>query len=129
MSHSIEFDTSKDELIVIAYYLNNLYSAFESIFRNVATTFENSIDSASGWHSQLLERMSLDLRPLRPNLITESTLPALDELRRFRHLFRHAYVIRLDARRLRLVWENAIEIRQEMDENLAKFLQFLNSLD
>jgi len=90
-------DAPQDQLIVLSYRLHNLYNAFENIFRNVAAVFENHVDEAAGWHSQLLRHMRLDLTPVRPALIDESAYEKLDELRRFRHLFRSAYGVQLDA--------------------------------
>ncbi len=33
--------SSEDQLIATAYYLHNLYSAFESVFQHIAEAFEN----------------------------------------------------------------------------------------
>lgn len=93
-------DTDEDALIVIAYCLHNLYNAFENIFQNAAAVFENAVDDLGRWHAQLLERMRLDIMPLRPAVIDDVAYDALDELRRFRHLFRHAYGLKLDPLRL-----------------------------
>jgi hypothetical protein len=61
----------QEALIVVAYRLHSLYSAFENIFRNIATSFENHLDPSS-WHRQLLERMRLDLSPVRPAVIAQA---------------------------------------------------------
>lgn len=63
--------TAEETLIVRAYRLHNLYNACENLFRNIAATFENQIDDHRGWHSQLLQRMKLDLMPLRPAVIDD----------------------------------------------------------
>ncbi len=128
VQYPIEFEAKQDRLIVTAYYLHNLYNAFENIFKNIATTFENSMDSSAGWRSQLLEQMELDLMPLRPAVIDQTTAPALDELRRFRHVFRHAYLLQLDVRRLQLVWESAINLQVWYRLQLEKFMQFLDDV-
>ena len=52
---------SEEQLIVVAYHLHNLYSAFESIFQRIAQVFENQINDESGWHAELLHRMTLDI--------------------------------------------------------------------
>jgi hypothetical protein len=91
--HPLTPETDQDGLIIIAYHLHNLYNAFENIFQNVAAVFENSVDDEGRWYAQLLERMRLDAMPLRPAVIDDRAHDALVELRRFRHLFRHAYTI------------------------------------
>ncbi|MCL4869386.1 MAG: hypothetical protein KJ063_10470 [Anaerolineae bacterium] len=89
-------DTPEELLIVLAYRLHNLYTAFENIFQHIAATFENHLEDQSRWHVQLLQRMALDLTPIRPAVIDSTMLANLDVLRRFRHLFRSAYGVRLN---------------------------------
>jgi hypothetical protein len=126
--HPLSATSSNDELIVIAYHLHNLYNAFENTFINIASTFENSIDELGRWHAQLLERMRLDVSPLRPAVIDVATYDALDELRRFRHLFRHAYALELDAERLQLVLRKAMKLRELHVSQFEHFDRFLLSL-
>lgn len=53
---------------------------------------------------------------------------ALDELRRFRHVFRHAYAISLDADRLQLVIRKAERLRKLYRPQLEAFDAFLQTL-
>jgi hypothetical protein len=117
----------EEQLIVLAYRLHSLYNAFENIFRSIAMAFENSDDAR--WHAQLLQRMRLDVMPVRPAAIDEETYDALDELRRFRHLFRHAYDVKLDPARLRLVLHKALRLKAIYHSCLERFLEFLRSLE
>jgi hypothetical protein len=126
--HPLQENTDDDTLIVIAYRLHNLYNAFENIFRNVAAVFENSADDVERWHAQLLERMRLDVMPLRPAVIDDRAYDALDELRRFRHLFRHAYGVKLDPLRLQLVMRKALTLREIFADQLNRFIGFLEGL-
>ena len=121
-------DSDRDTLIVVAYHLHNLYSAFENIFRNIAAVFENSVDQVERWHAQLLERMRLDVMPLRPAVIDEAAFVMLDELRRFRHLFRHAYTVELDPDRLGLVMRKALALKGMYGAQLDGFIGFLEEL-
>jgi hypothetical protein len=118
----------EESLIVIAYRLHSLYMAFENIFQQIAITFENSLDDKSGWHSQLLQRMKLDLTPIRPAVIDDTTYPALDELRRFRHLFRTNYNVEFDRDRLQLVLNKAHQLRHLYRAQIGQFLNFLKTL-
>jgi hypothetical protein len=126
--HPLQADTGDDTLIVIGYHLHNLYNAFENIFQNIAAVFENSIDDVTQWHTQLLERMRLDLMPLRPAVIDDEAYGALDELRRFRHLFRHAYIVKLDSLRLQLVMGKALVLKSIYVHQLEQFMDFLQGL-
>ena len=121
-------ESGDNEMIVVAYHLHNLYNAFENIFKNIAATFENSVDDSAQWHAQLLERMHLNIMPLRPAVIDDAAYDALDELRRFRHLFRHAYMMKLDFHRLNLVMNKALALKTIYSEQFEKFLTFLHEL-
>jgi hypothetical protein len=121
-------DEPEERLIVQAYRLHNLYNAFENAFRNIAEAFENTLDDRAGWHRQLLDRMRLDLPPIRPAVIDDEAFEKLDELRRFRHLFRSAYGVRLDAERLALVHRKAVELWPLAQRQLGRFLEHVRSL-
>ena len=114
--------------IVVAYYLHNLYCAFESIFQRIAEVFGNHISERAGWHADLLRRMTLDIEGLRPRLLSAQAYDSLDELRRFRHVFRSAYRLRLDADRLALVYRKARQLEQVYQMDIQQFIGFLNEL-
>lgn len=119
---------TSEELIVIAYRLHNLYSAFENIFRNIARAFENNLDERSGWHRELLRRMRLDVSPVRPAVIDDATYEKLDEMLRFRHLFRSAYGVDFDPARLNLVVRKALDLRPLYLPQIERFLGFIHSV-
>lgn len=117
-----------EHLIVAGYYLHNLYCVFESIFQRVAAVFGNQLSEQAGWHADLLRRMTLDIANLRPRLISDQAYDCLDELRRFRHLFRSAYRLHLDADRLMLVYKKARKLEQIYRADLESFLLFLDNV-
>jgi hypothetical protein len=119
----------EDKLIVIAYRLHSLYSAFENVFRNIAGTFESEIRDRAGWHRELLQRMKLDLTPIRPAVIDEEAYASLEELLRFRHFFRTAYGVPLDPSRLSLAVRRALELKPLYRKQVESFLQFVQSLE
>jgi hypothetical protein len=119
----------EEKLIVVAYRLHSLYTAFENLFRNVAIAFENELRERAGWHRELLQRMKLDLLPIRPAVIDELAYDKLDELLRFRHFFRTAYGVPLDPARLRLALDKALELKPLYGPQIERFLQFVRSLE
>lgn len=120
--------TTTEQAILAGYYLNNLYNAFENISLNVARTFENQIDARGQWHTTLLKRMTLDIEGIRPRLWYSETYKSLDELRRFRHIFRHAYTIELDPQRMMVVVIQAQRLQRLYRADLDQFKAFLNTL-
>lgn len=120
--------TDHERIIVVAYYLHNLYCAFESIFQRIAEVFENHVSDQGRWHAELLHRMTLDIEGIRPRLLSDQAYDCLDELRRFRHLFRSAYRMRLDAERLALVYRKAQALEHVYQADIERFLAFLDTL-
>jgi hypothetical protein len=119
----------EEKLIVIAYRLHSLYTAFENAFRNIAGTFENELRDRAGWHRELLQRMKLDLTPIRPAVIDEEAFARLEELLRFRHFFRTAYGVPLDSARLSLALHQALELRPLYRKQIESFLEFVQTLE
>lgn len=66
--------------IVIAEVLDDIYTALETLFLRVSQFFENRL-SADRWHSDLLEKMTLEVPGIRQPLITRETYRHLAELR------------------------------------------------
>jgi hypothetical protein len=118
----------QEELIVIAYRLHSLYMAFENIFRSIADAFENHV-SRESWHSEILQRMRLDLTPLRPAVIDAEAYEKLDELRRFRHVFRTMYGLDLDPLRLQVVLRRASDLKLLYRGQIERFLTFLQEIE
>ncbi len=114
--------------IAVAYYLHVIYGLFENLFRRVAVAFGNQIADQEQWHLQLLQRMALDIPGVRPPLISPDLYESLDELRRFRHLFRNAYIINFDPDRLAIVLKHAHLIEPLFQHDIERFLAFLESM-
>lgn len=108
----------------MGYQLHNLYGAFEQLFEETARFFENRVDEAS-YPADLLRRMQLEIEGIRPALLSEETASGLDELRRFRHLFRHAYTADLDPQRVADLAARAAGIRRDFERDFERFLGLL----
>lgn len=127
-SPELKDSAPQEELIVVSYRLHSLYTALENIFRNIARAFENQVSQES-WHREILQRMRLDLTPLRPAVIDAEAYEKLDELRRFRHVFRTMYGLDLDPLRLRVVLQRALELKSLYRPQIERFLEFLRGVE
>jgi uncharacterized protein YutE (UPF0331/DUF86 family) len=112
-----------------AYQLHNLYGAVEDLFKIVAAAFENNIADPAQWHTKLLQRMTLTIKGVRPALISKESAELLNELRAFRHLFRHAYLTRLKSHKVQENIEWARLLRSRLPDDVQTFLQLLGSDD
>ncbi|OHC00521.1 MAG: hypothetical protein A3G70_03995 [Planctomycetes bacterium RIFCSPLOWO2_12_FULL_39_13] len=106
----------------IGYQLHNLYCAFEDLFKIVAESFENHIQDKAKYHMELLKRMTISIEGIRPLLLTQESYVLLDNLRSFRHFFRHAYSYEVDIRKVRIVLEDADKLREFFKRDIAAFL-------
>jgi len=103
------------------YWLHNLYSAYEDLFKLVAGFWENSLSLDGGYHSQLLKRMMLNIKDVRPALLSETGYRILNELRGFRHVFRHAYSYGLDDDRVGSLLQKILEQKDAVFNDLQTF--------
>lgn len=115
------------KLVESAFYVSQLYSGYEKIFQDVAKTFENNIEQ-DYWHKSILERMSLEIADIRPALISEESLECLNELRAFRHFFRHAYDADINDEKFRIIATSVSTLKKTIREDLKKFLLFLDAI-
>lgn len=105
------------------YQLHNLYCAIEDLFRIVATYFENNIETQSHWHANLLKTMRLKIKGVRPALLSSETYAYLNDLRGFRHVFRHAYTHELDPEKVGLLLTRVEKLNPLFDRDAREFLQ------
>ena len=123
-ARGISASVSKRESL--GYKLHSLYCAFEDLFVIIADFFENTIDDKKYYHRELLRRMKLDIAGIRPSLLSEESYRLLDELRSFRHYFRHAYNYELDVEKLKSLVKVTGNLK---DTYLKDFLLFLSKLE
>ena len=118
------FARSAEGVDSMGYQLHNLYGAFEQLFEETARFFENRVDEGS-YQADLLRRMQLEIPGIRPALLSAKTGSGLDELRRFRHLFRHAYTADLDPGRVADLAAKATRIQGGFERDFKQFMALL----
>ena len=129
MTARVALNESEDEFqyAALGYTLHNLYNAFESYFYRVAKFFENELGE-SDWHRTLVERMTLDIDGIRPSVIDLQFSRRVDELRRFRHLFRNLYKTPLIPAKVRFANESARGVAEAFRAHHDRFDSFLRDL-
>lgn len=91
----------RSELIVVAVNLHAWYTAVECAYERVARLLDHSLPQGPTWHVELLSQMQIEIPGLRPSVMPTTVKAEVHELRKFRHFFRNAYVLDLDAQRVR----------------------------
>jgi len=111
-----------------AVALHHGYGAIESLLVRVSRYIEGAVPTGPDWHVELLESMALDLEGVRAKVLSPDSLRALRSLLAFRHFFRHAYAITLDARRLDELKNELLALEPVLDTDLEHLDRFLASL-
>lgn len=119
----------EEEIITLSYYISGVYSFYEDIFIKISNVFENMISDKVMWHSELLNRMALTVEDVRPKVIDEKNLELLNELRRFRHMFRYSYAFELKwekVKELALSWKRDYK---RVKDDIHSFISFLDEFE
>jgi hypothetical protein len=85
---------------LVALSLDHAYQAFETLLVRLERALGLPERSGTTWHAQILFESGEPLANLRPAVYPSSVAREWDELLRFRHFLRHAYVLELDAEKL-----------------------------
>lgn len=115
-------------LIAVAYEIHNFYGLCEQAFERIRGLFAVPITRPERYHEELLHQMTLDIPHVRPAVITTALRDQLDELRRFHHLFRHAYMLSLDRQRVLGLAERVVSASAAVSEALERFQTYLVEL-
>lgn len=111
---------------VIGSVLHDYYNVLENIFEQVVKTFGETIPSGESWHKELLKRVTLDIPGVRKALISKETEMKVDDLRKFRHVFRNIYGINIDAAKEQAVLRNLPDVSSSIKKD---FEDFFNEMD
>lgn len=113
------------EVLGAAALVQGYYTIAERFFERVARDLNAAPAEGPDWHRRLLRSMTLDRPGIRPAILREALADRLDELLRFRHLFRNVYVLVLDAVRVSEVVNSALRLHEDLEVALRAFQSFL----
>ena len=91
--------------------LHDFYNGCERIFEIIARRINGGMPNTEQWHRILLHQMTIEIKEVRPPVISKKLAAELADYLSFRHLFRNIYGFELESDRLdRLVekFENVI---------------------
>lgn len=111
---------------IIGSILHDFYTGVERIFQKIAIELEGDVPKGSAWHKDLLDDMALEIREVRPAVISESLREDLDEYLRFRHLFRGSYGFDLEPERMRSLFDQLEYVFGEFEREMGIFIQTLS---
>jgi len=103
------------------YELHRFYNVLEKSLEPLCRTFENHFEKKGDYHERLLERLHLEIPEVRPAFLPPDYKNILRELKGFRHVFRHAYDLKLRHERLLELTKHAQTVAREFPDWLKKF--------
>lgn len=118
--------TKHEHLVTAAYHLSGIYSCWEDIFFKIAKVFENRVENPSSWHKELLDRMRIAVKDIRPRVISDSTYVVLDEMRRFRHVFRSSYMFSLKRPQIELLIKQWNDAKNDVKKDIKLFFKLIS---
>lgn len=105
--------------------LHDFYNCCERIFKKIAIEINEGYEETERWHKALLYRMTIPLKDIRPQVISEELAADLDEYLAFRHLFRSIYGFELKGDRIGHLADRFETISQRLIREIEIFLEFL----
>ena len=117
-----EFDWSS-----LGYTIHNIYNLLENYFLRISKFFENDLDKAL-WHRELVNRMTIEIKDVRPRLFERKLANKINELRAFRHVFRYIYQSELDVKKLQDLNKQVPKIIKELKKCHQLFIKNLRNI-
>jgi hypothetical protein len=108
-----------------ASILHDFYGGIERIFVRIAQELNGGVPVSEHWHRQLLLDMSLELKSVRPAVISRELHDLLAPFLGFRHLFRNVYGFVMEGERLDRLDARFDEAFLRLQEELRLFLDWL----
>lgn len=109
----------------VALNLHSFYTGVERILENIAEVSDEYKPSGMSWHRELLLQMASEIPEIRPALISNTLLKALDQYQGFRHVVRNIYTFRLEAAQIAPLTDQLASTYEQCQTELFQFADFL----
>jgi hypothetical protein len=108
-----------------AVALHAWYTALECALERAARIIDDRVPTGDSSHRDLLSQAVTPLPGLRPEILPASLYGELERLLAFRHFFRHAYAVALDAGKLELEMKRLLAAAPHVAAALDRFDEHL----
>ena len=103
--------------------LHDFYNSCERIFRRIVAAINGGFPMETSWHKELLYRMTIPIKNLRPAVISEELAAELNEYLSFRHLFRNIYGFELRSEQLDRLVDRFEKVSKRFKKEILIFLK------
>ena len=113
--------------LIVAGLLENYYTCLETIFQRISQYFDNNLDPER-WHSDLLQKMTLEIDGVRAAAVSQAAFSPLFELLKFRHFKRYYFELEYDWDRLDFLVAKLAQAHPLVLHDLQRFERFMSAL-
>ena len=113
--------------LIVAGLLENYYTCLETIFQRISQYFDNNLDPER-WHSDLLQKMTLEIDGVRVAAVSQAAFSPLFELLKFRHFKRYYFELEYDWDRLDFLVAKLAQAHPLVLHDLQRFERFMSAL-
>ena len=103
--------------------LHDFYNCCERIFKKIAIDINGSFGRSEIWHKELLYKMTVEIKGIRPQVISEELAAELDDYLSFRHVFRNIYGFELKGERLDRLVDKFNKVSNKFKNEIMNFLK------
>jgi hypothetical protein len=103
--------------------LHDFYNCCERVFKKISMGINGGFNEGERWHKELLYRMTIPIRGIRPEVISEDLAAELDDYLSFRHIFRNIYGFELKGERLDRLVEKFDRTSNTFEREIRQFLE------
>lgn len=111
-----------------ALNLHDFYSGLERIFHHIAASVDANVPTGHEWHRDLLHQMGIALSQLRPQVLTQDSIKALEEYLAFRHVVRNIYAFQFNPERIERLVTGLSAVFLKIRADLEAFARFIEQL-
>jgi len=112
----------------LALKLHNFYTGCERIFEKISGDINSKVLQGIDWHKRLLKNMTLNIKGLRPQVLSKGLEREMEEYLKFRHLVRNIYGFELNEEKMIPLIKGIERIYIDFIEEMKKFISFLEDL-
>lgn len=117
-----ETKKEKQSARVLGSILHDFYNCCERIFKRISSEINGSFYQDERWHKELLYRMTISVKKIRPAVVHEELAAELDDYLAFRHVFRNIYGFELKGDRLTRLVDKFRRVSMQFENQVGDFL-------
>lgn len=116
------------QLVGLSGFLQSFYNGIERILKRISREIDDHIPEGMTYHTDLLNQMILDIKGVRPPVLSQDVYKKLKLLLNFRHRFRHAYHWELQWMKVNELLNETDNVMKGFKEDMDRFMAFIDKL-